>query len=531
MKIQKFLTTLVAAAALMVSCEKAPEGLQLPANVKTDLNFTLSITEVTYNSAQVSVKHDGTTNDTWYGFLTDETEGNVASLIAKKVAELTAAGGDIQGLESRTSKRVNLKDLEADTKYRYIVFAIAPNGILYGNMASIELQTTKGFLMNTVEDWTVKYEGRDASKNSENYSVEFKSGATRCHVGFIPKWRVEMLEEENREIIDEYGGLPLEFEGLGMLLFTPLDYFVFQELLTYWGFYDEDESYFNQETLKDGSVINIGRRQESGDYYAVAIGFKSNKEPTFTYSVNEVNIPKETPSAEYSKWLGTWIITGANNIKYTLKFEEYDPNFEYLVYGWECGAVHNDKCDKTTCTDHINTNIDDLYKDGYKHSVPFYFDALTKKLNIYSLIMQVQPSNDNTYYQYWGLHGFTEYENKTICNTVADDIIATAQTPSESSTTLVGNNSTAPGENVEFTYTALGYTLYNVSNNQEQTISNITLMNEPLTLPATLVKSTEGKAASKSAPVPYYKTESAARYYQKTKDADYSILKKAEFLR
>ena len=153
MKIQKFLTSLVAAAALMVSCEKAPEGLQLPANVKTDLNFTLSITEVTYNSAQVSVKHDGTTNDTWYGFLTDETEGNAASLIAKKVAELTAGGGDIQGLESRTSKRVNLKDLEAATKYRYIVFAIAPNGMLYGNMASIDIETSEGFLLQTVEVW------------------------------------------------------------------------------------------------------------------------------------------------------------------------------------------------------------------------------------------------------------------------------------------------------------------------------------------------------------------------------------------
>ena len=52
-------------------------------------------------------------------------------------------------------------------------------------------------------------------------------------------------------IIDEYGGLPLEFEGLGMLLFTPLDYFVFQELLTYWGFYDEDEMQFKPNPYTD----------------------------------------------------------------------------------------------------------------------------------------------------------------------------------------------------------------------------------------------------------------------------------------
>ena len=274
MKIQKFLTALVAVAALFVSCEKTPEGPQLPANVKTDLNFTLSVTEVTYNSAQISVKHDGTTNDTWYGFLTDQPESKVPSLVAAKVAELTANGGDIQGLETRTSKRVNLNDLEAATTYRYVVFAIAPNGILYGNMASIEVETSEGFLLKTVEDWSVKYEGRDAASNQETYTVEFKkNGATRCHIGFIPKWMVETYEsmEQIQNELNEYGGLRLNIGGQ-VFLFSVLDYLVFEELYKYWGYYDEDENYFNQETFSESTTFRLPR-QTSGEYYAVAIGF------------------------------------------------------------------------------------------------------------------------------------------------------------------------------------------------------------------------------------------------------------------
>ena len=109
MKIQKFLTPLVAA---ICSCESAIDTPQLPGNVKTDIAFTLSVTDLSYDSAQISVKHDGSTDDTWYGFLTDQTDKNIAVLIASKVAELQAKGGNIEGLESRTSKRINLKDTD-----------------------------------------------------------------------------------------------------------------------------------------------------------------------------------------------------------------------------------------------------------------------------------------------------------------------------------------------------------------------------------------------------------------------------------
>ena len=50
MKIQKILTSLFAAVAILCSCEKEQEGLQLPGEIKTDLKFhTLEVVDISYN--------------------------------------------------------------------------------------------------------------------------------------------------------------------------------------------------------------------------------------------------------------------------------------------------------------------------------------------------------------------------------------------------------------------------------------------------------------------------------------------------
>ena len=529
MKIQKFLAALIAVASVFVSFEKTPEGPQLPANVKTDLKFTLSITEVSYNSAQISVKHDGTTNDTWYGFITDQPENKVPYLIAAKVAELTANGGDIQGLETRTSKRVNLNDLETATTYRYVVFAIAPNGLLYGEMASIEFKTSEGFLLNQSDDWSVKYENRNTTENKETYSIEFKNNKSpRCHIGFIPKWLVEAYENEEviKQEIEEYGALRLQI-GEQVFLFSVLDYLVFEEMMEFWEYYDSDESYFNQETFSESSTFMLPR-QASGKYYAVAIGFIDNKTPTFTYSASEVEIVKETASADYNNWLGSWTLKSANDITYTLTFEENDPNFSYYVYGWECSeSVHKESC-KDDCTDHL------LYTDFSKFElgIPFYFDALKGSINIQSMLLGAEPSSDKTYYINWGMYGYTDYQGQKTSILLEDEKIAEAAKPVDSKTTLVGLPSTTYNVDsagniteVNFTYNSLGYLMYDEKTYTTQP------WNLPVDLPAALEKTAQPSAAKVKTAGETYRKAFAIKSFNDIKKADHSKLIKADFLR
>lgn len=518
---------MIAVTAVVCSCEKEPEGEQLPSNITIDLSFTtLEAIEVTYNSATIRVKHSGTSADTWYGFVTDKIGTKDAFLISEKIEELTA-NGKITGLETRTTAREEITGLEAGNKYKYIVFAITPDGVPYGKSASVTFETPESsFLLSQCDDWTISYEGRDATTNAESYSVIFnKTNNQRCHLGFIAKWRVESLEQANLDIIEEYGGLPVQFEGLGLCLFTPLEYLIYQELITYWKIYYNDKSYYDIETLSESGVYNIGYRQESGEYYACAIGFEIDDDglpaATFTYSVGEATIEQEEPTAEYEKWLGKWQITGANNISYNLRIESYDPNFGYLVYGWECGEEHNSSCN-SECTEHVYTNIDGLYEEGYEHYIPFYFDVLANKLNIRSMVIQALPNEDYTYYQYWGLHGYTYDEDQTICNTVENDIIATATLEDNSNATLVGCESSY--DSSIFTYNSLGYVMYNVANTDEQEISDITPLNLPLELPATLVKT--GNVVPVASTVQKFRKQWAAEYYQKTKNAEHGLVSK-----
>ena len=529
MKIQKILTSLFAAAAILCSCEKEQEGLQLPGEIKTDLKFhTLEVVDISYNSATLSVKHDGTSSDTWYGFVSGNPGKSDAILIADKISEIIA-NGDIKKLNKRTSARVELTDLEPAKKYKYIVFAITPDGQIYGKSASVTFTTEESaFLLTQCDDWSITREGR-SEKNEETYSIVFnKANAPRCHVGFIPKWMVEYYEgmPEIQAELEQFGGLRVNI-GEQVFLFSIIDYLVFEELYEYWGYYEEDESYFANETFSESYTFS-SPRQESGDYYAVCIGFDDGQ-PTYTYSVNDVTIEKEQPSESYNKWIGTWTITGANNISYNLKFEENDPNFSFYVYGWECSeSVHNKECPEN-CTEHT------LYTDfsTYKLGIPFYFNALNGEMSIKSTILGGEEVSGNM--MYWGMFGYTKHEGETVSILTPEDNVASAAVAVDTLTTLNGLESVtykygADGsmvEEVKFTYSSLGYVQYD-----EQTYTPMP-WNLPIELPAIMVKNEDVATASmnnNTTSLKAIRQANAIKSYTSIQKADYSRLVKADFL-
>ena len=476
-------------AALTASCDKGESLSSLPTDITPDLKFTkLELIEATYNSATIRVQHNGTQADRWYGFVTDNIAASDAVLIQGKIDELTK-DGKITGLDKRTSARIVLNGLKPDKKYRYIVFAITEDGQLYGSLASLTFETEESsFLLSQCEDWSVTRDSREASENKEIYSIVFNNtSATRCHVGFIPKWMVEYYENDSniQAEIEEYGGIRLKI-GEVTFLFSILDYLVWEELYEYWGYYEDDDNYFQNETFGESYTFSIPR-QASGDYYVVAIGFE-NGEPTLKYSVSEVTIDKETPSADYNKWIGTWTAKGSNNITYTLNIGENDPNYSYYVYGWECSdSIHDDDCPED-CTEHV------LYNDftKFQYGIPFYFNALNGELSIYSTLLGAEPSSDGESGLYWGMFGYTELEGKKGAILTPEDKIASAALPVGAEATLNGLKSVTykygvdgSVEELNFTYNSLGYIKYD-----DKTYDPVP-WNMPLDLPITLTKTSD----------------------------------------
>ena len=150
-------------AMTFASCDEKPVDPPTPDEPETpalneNLAFTLEVLEVTYESAKISVKHNGEADDTWYGFYTTET--NVDKAITDKIADLTASG-KVSGLKKDNELTVTINRLEAETDYTYVVFGLSSEGVKYGQSASVEFATERD--PNKFEEnsaWTVTYTGR-----------------------------------------------------------------------------------------------------------------------------------------------------------------------------------------------------------------------------------------------------------------------------------------------------------------------------------------------------------------------------------
>ena len=510
-----YLASIIVAAALAVSCEPEPQGGDDITNAS--FTFSLRVTEVGVDEAKINVKHDGPEDVTWSGFVAEDTK-SVNDLIAEKYIEFAQAG-TVKDLKQSKNRTVTVKNLKSNTKYKYIVFAITEDAQLFNNVEAKSVDfTTVGFLLSQTEDWKVTRKGRE--QNQEKYSVEFGANATRCHIAFIEKWMVDYYEslDEIKEELDTYGGLRLQL-GEDVYLFSILDYLVWEELYEYWGYYDIDKNFFEQETF-NASAEFLVPRQESGDYYVVAIGFTNNGEPTLEYSSTLITIQKETASQEYSNWLGEWNITGANDITYKLRFEENDPNYSFYVYGWECGNSVHDKTCTAECTEHM------LYTDFTKYAlgIPFYFDALNGETIIKSKLIGAEELTEG--YMYWGLYGYTDYQEQLVTILSDEDKIASAAQAVDGKATLNGLNSVTYNYDsegneteIEFTYNSFGYVMYDDKTFTPQP------RNIPMDLPATLVKVEDTpKAASFNAKkARASKKEALARKsYNSIRKADYS---------
>ena len=153
-------------AIALASCDKTPQPEPEPEPEKPELNqnltFTLEVAEVTANSAKINVSHNGTADDTWYGFATTNT--NINEAISEKYTELTSSAS-ISGLKKQASYTATVSGLEPETEYVYITFGLSEDGELYGKAASVKFTTPRDTdKVENTNDWKISYtRGRSCS--------------------------------------------------------------------------------------------------------------------------------------------------------------------------------------------------------------------------------------------------------------------------------------------------------------------------------------------------------------------------------
>lgn len=453
------IAALFAASAAFFCCSTPDSGDEgktpTDPSLNQDLEFTLEVSEVEATSAKIRVEHNGDRDDTWYWFVTDET--NINEAILNKVDELTAEGNIT--LQKSTGKNVTVKDLDAKTTYTFVVFGLSSEGEVYGTPADIEF-TTKADITDLVEsdEWTLSYEGRKDGK--ELFGVECDENSIYLF-DVVDAYYVSN-EQGEPEYLDDYILMTVEqtqsFLDNGI---TPAQLFEYGYLQT-------------------GSGILATDRMASGYYFLIAIGYDEDACPTGTYSVGLIEIAAEESSAEYLQWVGTYTATGANGISYTLQVEEYDPNYMYAIFGWETGADLEADKDNDGKSDGVDFNT--AFGEGFIPAFPAYFTQ--GKMDFYEYIVtQLQMDEAGTVIADFGLYGWGMYNNQmTLLTTGGEAVIATAETTDNGATGTITGGSLEISGGGSIEVSALSYAAVS------QDGKNYWFWNDPVALPITLTK-------------------------------------------
>ena len=285
-----------------------------------DIRFTLSVTEVTAESAKVKVTHDGERNDSWYGFVTTHTD--LDSAIDAKVDELLASG-KITGLKKTTSATVNLTDLEPGTDYSYVVFGLTSDGIVYGEPASVSFTTEalpQGVTYKENSAWKVRYTGEGTINGTEYpYTVTVTSSDRNKYI--ISAYPADVFEEYDISLIAEDA-----VDGLK------------EWLAEYNKEYNANITFDQMLYQGDGmEAFNF----TSGQWRAIAVGVGADELPNGLYAVSEVFTISEGSGDDsemteaYAAWLGDWKFTGANGISQNVTFSKNVANESYKMTGYE----------------------------------------------------------------------------------------------------------------------------------------------------------------------------------------------------
>lgn len=341
MKIRNLIYSIpvVILAAALCGCEEVVQETK-----KSNVEFTVRVSEVAYNYARVTVKHDGPDDITWYGFLTPDVSTNEFEIFYDKYSEIMTSGNRLE-LKKEQERNILLENLEEDKSYRYVVFGIKENGELYDNVGigSVEFKTVKNiYVLTETDDWQLNRLGRSEDRTKELIEVVSKKGG-RFGWNYISK---ESIDIWNKEYPDGY---ELWVDDIYMTTVNAIQMFALEQISTiqYYmsnGYKLSDLTYVHEP----GKPFELNRLA-SGEYYLVAYGFAGDGQHTQTYSVQEITIEEETATKEYDQWLGNYIFSGEvdmteddgnvvrKEVNYNIRIDHYDNNYMYRIHGWECG--------------------------------------------------------------------------------------------------------------------------------------------------------------------------------------------------
>lgn len=187
-------------ALALTACQKPEEPRpEKPEIDQSTIVFEVKASALDVDGATVTVTHNGTDNETYYGFYYTDLETPVTNAINRAVSSFTEAGTDISGVVTTGTTHITiLNGLEPLTTYRYVVFGLNEDASIYGTPASVDFTTLKGAV-----EFGVSVSG--ITQTSANASVTSTGDATDTWYCFATTDLTSPLEDVVNAEVEKLG--------------------------------------------------------------------------------------------------------------------------------------------------------------------------------------------------------------------------------------------------------------------------------------------------------------------------------------
>lgn len=184
----------------LTACQKPEEPRpEKPEIDQSTIVFGVKASALDVDGATVTVTHNGTDDETYYGFYYTDIETPMANAINRVVSSFTGEGTDLAGVVTTGTTHITvLNGLEPQTTYRYVVFGLNEDGSTYGTPASVDFTTLKGAV-----EFGVSVSG--ITQSSANASVTSTGDATDTWYCFATTDLTSSLDEVVNAEVERLG--------------------------------------------------------------------------------------------------------------------------------------------------------------------------------------------------------------------------------------------------------------------------------------------------------------------------------------
>lgn len=277
--------------------------------------FDIAVTELTESHVSLTISHDGSNRDAYYGIYFQGGEALANDYLSSYFKNNTAEKIKDQAWNQR-KRFVTKAGLMPKTEYTFVVFALDTLGKWTGVMASCSFSTRAipdSLVFQEEPTWKLDWFGETIHENDYWTRIDktvladtMKQSSYMC---LIPKSIIQRYKDIRKVI---YWALGEKRQELN----------------------DENVDWHTLHMVAKGSTHCYFQREE-GDYYAMAIGIEKDGSPTGLYAISDAHrIDEYTPLDTYADLIGSWRLTDAEGLSQTVEIKKHKVNKSLSIVGW-----------------------------------------------------------------------------------------------------------------------------------------------------------------------------------------------------